>query len=148
MRSPLLARSSRATTTVSELLVVDASAIVDLLAPTRYAAPVRDRLDGGVWHAPAHLDAEVLSALGRLARAERLQEADVKARLELLASMPVERRPLPSLLAGAWSRRATLRLVDALYVELAEQLEAPLITTDQRLGRTSAIAETVSPASA
>jgi predicted nucleic acid-binding protein len=129
---------------VPESVVVDASAIVDLLVGTRYAAPVRERLDRALWRAPAHLDAEVLSALGRLARAGRLQDTDVEARLELLASMPVERRPLPSLLAGAWARRTDLRLVDALYVELAHQLEAPLITTDQRLGQTTPIAEVVS----
>ena len=33
----------------------------------------------------------------------------------------------------AWSRCNTHRLVDALYVELAEQLRAPLITADSRL---------------
>lgn len=126
-----------------ESVVVDASAIVDVLAGTRYAAAVRERLDGALWHAPAHLDAEALSALGRLARAGRLQDTHLKARLELLASMPVERRPLPSLLAGAWSRRADLRLVDALYVELAHQLEAPLITTDRRLARMTPLAEAV-----
>lgn len=33
----------------------------------------------------------------------------------------------------AWSRRNTQSLVDGLYVELAKQLWAPLITTDGRL---------------
>jgi predicted nucleic acid-binding protein len=35
-------------------------------------------------------------------------------------------------------------LLDALYVELAYQLDAPLITTDQRLARTTPLAEVVS----
>lgn len=139
----MLATSSRATTTVAEPVVVDASTIVDLLAGTKLAAAVRTRLDGAHWHAPAHLDAEVISALGRLARAGRLADDAVAARLPLLASMPVERHLLPSLLAGAWDRRADVRLVDALYVELADQLNAPLVTTDQRLGRTTPLAEVV-----
>jgi predicted nucleic acid-binding protein len=128
---------------VPEEVVVDASAIVDVLAGTRYAIPVSERLQDTLWHAPAHLDAEVLSALGRLARAGHLQEAEIEARLSLLASMPVQRELLPSLLPGAWARRADLRLVDALYVELASRLDAPLVTTDQRLARATPLADVV-----
>jgi predicted nucleic acid-binding protein len=132
---------------VAERVVVDASAIVDILVGSSYAAAVRDRMANTVWHAPAHLDAEVLSALGRLARGERLRESDVRARLDLLASLPVQRQLLPPLLAGAWARRADLRLVDALYVELADQLGAPLITTDERLARATPLAEPIGPRS-
>ena len=138
------ARSSPAFA-VAERVVVDASAIVDVLAGTSYAAAVRRRLHDTVWHAPAHIDAEVLAALGRLAPAERLVEADVRARLDLLGSLPVQRRLLPALLSGAWARRADLRLVDALYVELAHQLGAPLITTDRRLARATPLAEPINP---
>ena len=123
--------------------MVDASALVDVLAGTAHAAAVSARLEDTVWHAPAHLDAEVLSALGRLSRAGRLQQTDVDERLALLASMPVRRHLLPPLLQGAWAYRADLRLVDALYVELAAQLEAPLITTDQRLARATHLAEAI-----
>jgi predicted nucleic acid-binding protein len=130
---------------VAERVVVDASAIVDVLVGTSYAAAVRSRLQDTMWHAPAHLDAEVLSALGRLTRGERLVEADVRARLDLLASLPVQRHLLPPLVAGAWARRADLRLVDALYVELAHQLGAPLITTDQRLARATPLAQPIVP---
>ena len=51
---------------------------------------------------------------------------------------PMYRRmmdPLPSLLAGAWNRQSSLRLSDALYVELAEITERRLITSDRKLGR-------------
>lgn len=51
-----------------ETVVVDASMLVDLLAETDYAAAVTARLRGTALHAPALLDAEVLSALGRLHR--------------------------------------------------------------------------------
>lgn len=128
-----------------ERVVVDASAIVDVLAGTSYAAAVRRRLQDTVWHAPAHIDAEVLSALARLSRAEGLVEADVRARLDLLGRLPVQRQLLPPLLPGAWARRAELRLVDALYVELAHQLDAPLITTDQLLARATPLAEPIVP---
>ena len=128
---------------MAETVVVDASALVDVLVGSAYAAAVRARLQDTVWHAPAHLDAEVLSALGRLCRSRQLEPADVDERLALLASMPLHRRLLPTLLPGAWARRVDLRLVDALYVELAAQLHAPLITTDQRLARATPLAESV-----
>jgi predicted nucleic acid-binding protein len=129
-----------------EIVVADASVLVDLLAGTDYAKAVRARLDGTVMHAPAHLDAEVLSALGRLHRAGELTTQDVEAGLTALASVPLTRHPVAELVAGAWSRRADLRLVDALYVELAARLRAPLLTTDHRLARGCALAEGVAPA--
>ena len=93
-------------------------------------------------HAPAHLDAEVLSALGRLHRAGELAAAAVTATLGELAAAPIHRHPLAGLLSGAWEARDQLRLVDALYVELAGSLGSlPLLTTDERLARASALAE-------
>jgi predicted nucleic acid-binding protein len=44
---------------------------------------------------------------------------------------------------GAWSRRGNIRLVDALYVELASQLGTVVITTDQRLARATTLAEAI-----
>jgi predicted nucleic acid-binding protein len=41
-----------------EIVVVDASVLVDLLAGTDYAPSAKSRLAGTVMHAPAHLDAE------------------------------------------------------------------------------------------
>jgi len=35
-------------------------------------------------------------------------------------------------LLGAWARRASQRLPDALYVELASSLDLTLVTTDSR----------------
>jgi predicted nucleic acid-binding protein len=84
-------------------------------------------------HVPAHFDAEVLSAVDRLCRAGQLTGEDVAELLGALRRAPFSRHHLQDLLEGAWSRRNTHRLVDALYVELAEQLRAPLITTDRRL---------------
>lgn len=84
-------------------------------------------------HAPAHFDAEVLSALGRMHRAGVLTVAQVEAALEELRQAPVTRHELSPLLAGAWARRDILRLTDALYVELADTADLVLLTTDPRL---------------
>ena len=131
-------------TSPPEHVVIDASAMVDLVARTsdRFTA-LRARLARTVMHAPAHFDAEVLSALGRMQRAGVLTVAQVGAALDELAKAPVTRHGLSSLLVGAWARRDTLRLADALYVELADSTGLVLLTTDQRLARVCPSAEVV-----
>jgi predicted nucleic acid-binding protein len=128
-----------------ESLVVDASVMVDLVARTARARAVGARLRGSAWHAPAHLDAEVLSALGRLERAGKLDAVEAADGLLALSELPIERHAVSPLLLGAWTLRNELRLVDGLYVELARRLGMRLITTDQRLARAAApIAEALS----
>lgn len=107
--------------------------MVDLLTAQSTADLIRLRLQGTRIHVPAHFDAEVLSAVGRLRRAEQLADDDVSEFLGTVRRAPFSRHLLQNIAEGAWSRRNAHRLVDALYVELAEQLRAPLITTDSRL---------------
>lgn len=114
-------------------VVVDPSAMVDLLLGNELGAVVRRRLAGHALHAPAHLDAEVLSALGRLHLAGDLEAEDVESRLRDLAAAPIQRHDVRDLLTGAWSRRHQVRSVDALYVELAVSRDLLLVTTDRRL---------------
>lgn len=118
--------------------VVDAATVVDIICDLPAAAPYRSHLAAaGAVAAPAHLDAEVLSALGRLKRAGQLtRQAE---RVEALAAFPARRWPLPPLLPAAWSLTERIAVRDALYVALAASLDATLITTDRRL-RTAASA--------
>ncbi|MGI8412457.1 MAG: type II toxin-antitoxin system VapC family toxin [Solirubrobacteraceae bacterium] len=127
----------------ADAAVLDASALVEALLGTAVGERVRERMRGRVLHAPAHLDAEVLSALGRLVRAGELAETAVTAMLGELAGAPVRRHPLAPLLAGAWEQHAQQRLVDALYLELAGGLGLPLLSTDRRLARASPLVELV-----
>jgi predicted nucleic acid-binding protein len=61
-----------------------------------------------------------------------------------LAAAPIRRHALADLLSGAWGVRDRLRLVDALYVELAGSLGSlPLVTTDARLASQCELAELV-----
>jgi predicted nucleic acid-binding protein len=129
---------------VPEELVLDASAVVEALLGTDLGVEIRERMRGHRLHAPAHLDAEVLSALGRLHRAGEVPLATVTAALAALAAAPIQRHPLTSLLTGAWARRENQRLVDAIYSELAAALDSiPLLTTDARLARADDRAELV-----
>jgi predicted nucleic acid-binding protein len=126
------------------VVVLDASAMVDLLLGAAVGAAVAERIHGELAHAPAHFDAEVLSALGRLHRAGLLSAPQVGSRLARLESAPIERHPLAGLSRGAWGKRANLRLADALYVELAVRLGLPLLTTDAALAAADRRAELVS----
>ena len=124
-------------------VVVDTSALVDLLLANDLGQAVGKRLAGTGLHAPAHVAAEVLSALGRLHRAGDLGADIVEMKLNALAAAPITRHGVDDLLLGAWARRHRLRLADALYVELAAQLDCPLVTTDRRL-RDEPVADIIS----
>lgn len=113
--------------------VLDASALVDLLLGNESGVAVRSRVTGHALHAPAHIDTEVLSAVGRLQRAGDLDDAAVEPLLTRLAAAPIHRHPVAELLLGAWSLHHQLRLADALYVALAASRALPLVTTDGRL---------------
>ncbi|HTX10049.1 MAG TPA: type II toxin-antitoxin system VapC family toxin [Solirubrobacteraceae bacterium] len=125
-------------------LVVDASALVEALVGSELGAAVGTRMRGCELHAPAHVDAEVLSALRQLHGAGELSADAVTTALGALETAPIARHPLVDLLAGAWRARNRFRLVDALYVELAEKLTAVLLTADVGLAQASPIAELVS----
>ena len=126
--------------TATEPVVVDASAIVDLLLGNATGSGVARRLEDRPLHAPAHLDAEVLSALARLVRDSLVSAPAAEAMLNVLSSSPINRHPLGPLLGGAWATREGVRVLDGLYVELARQLGTTVITTDARLGRASTLA--------
>ncbi len=116
------------------IAVVDAATVVDLICDLPAVDPYRDHLAAtDAVAAPAHLDAEVLSALGRLKRAGQLtQEAD---RVGALATFGARRWPLRPLLSVAWSLADRIGVRDALYVALTASLDATLVTTDGRLRR-------------
>lgn len=126
-----------------ESLIIDASAMVDLLIGSAVGTAVEERVRGHELHAPAHFDAEVLSALGRLQRGRHLSRRQAETRIDQLAVAPVQRHVLSTLVAGAWRLRHNLRLVDALYVELADQIDVAIVTTDAGMAVAATSAELI-----
>ena len=96
------------------MAVVDASAVVDLLVNGQ---PLPD---AAVLASPAHLDAEVLSALGRLHRHGVLSGFGVEEMLDDLADTVRRAVPIEDLTSMAFGFAATSRVRDGLYVALAQ----------------------------
>lgn len=130
---------------MAERIIIDASAMVDYLVDSPLAGLVADRIEGSEVNVPAHFDAEVLSALGRLQRSGALTEVEVAGRVTLTAQAPFQRHLLAPLLTGAWSLHHNVRLVDALYVELADQLDATIVTTDPGMAAATPNADRLEP---
>jgi predicted nucleic acid-binding protein len=117
---------------MADSVVADASVIVDVLINGRV-------LPSTAAHAsPVHMDAEVLSALGRLHRHGVLTADDVEEMLDDLAALPVQRVPIIALTSVAFALRHNVALRDGLYVALAQASGAALVTADQRLARVCA----------
>ena len=119
------------------MLVVDASVLVVALADDGPDGDhARTRLRGERLAAPEIVDLEVASVLRRLMRGAKDAR---RAQLALtdLAELPLVRATHLPLLTRCWELRDNFTIYDAVYVALAEALQATLITGDGRLTRAS-----------
>lgn len=117
------------------MIVVDASAVVDLLLPSDAAGTVAARLfdSGDSLAAPYLIDVETAQVLRRYARAGEIDGQHGRETMADLADMPIRRYPHDMLLPRVWDLRHNLTAYDAVYVALAEVLDAPLVTRDRWL---------------
>lgn len=116
------------------MIVLDASALVDVLVDQPTKAWVLDRIRGESLVAPAHQPAEVLSAVARLVRAGTLAAELAHDALAEAARLHQEFVvPTAGQLSRALQLQDRLRVLDALYVVVAQDHDAPLLTTDRRL---------------
>ena len=117
------------------MIVVDASALVEMLLPTAAGEAVSARLfdSGDSLAAPHLIDAEAAQVLRRYAQAGEIDDLHGRESMADLADMPIRRYPHSVLLPRVWELRRNLTAYDALYVALSEALHAPLVTRDRRL---------------
>jgi predicted nucleic acid-binding protein len=119
------------------VIVLDASAALELLLQTPIGARVSDRAlsaDESL-HAPHLLDVEVTQVLRRYALAGELTADRAEQALLDLADLPLTRHAHTDLISRIWSLRDSMTAYDGVYVALAEALDAPLITSDGKLSR-------------
>ena len=121
------------------MIVVDASALLEVLLRTSAAKGVEDWLFGSrqPLHAPHLLDVEVAQVVRRYAAKGDIDAARGRAALADLADFPLRRYPHDFLLSRIWDLRHNLTAYDAAYVALAEALDVPLLTRDRRLAATA-----------
>lgn len=117
------------------MIVVDASALLEVLIHTPMARTVEDRLfrPDEALHAPHLIDVELAQVIRRYAANGDIDAEDGRMALADLADFPLQRHPHEFLLPRIWQLRNNLTAYDATYVALAEVLEAPLLTRDKRL---------------
>ena len=117
------------------MIVVDASALLEVLLRTPVARVVEERLfdPRETLHTPHLIDVEVAQVIRRYAANGEIDGERGGAAITDLAVFPLHRYPHDLLLPRVWELRNNLTAYDAVYVALAEALEAPLLTRDRRL---------------
>ena len=116
------------------MLVVDASCLCEVVIGGTGAEAIRARLSADRDLAAPHIvDVEVFGVIRREHLRGQLDRTEAAQAVEDLQAWPGERYGHRLLLPRAWDLRDTVRGWDAMYVALAEALDAVLITTDRRL---------------
>ena len=121
------------------MIVLDASAAIEWLLQS----PAGIKIDKRIFsvseslHVPHLLDIEVAQVLRRYVREKIIPAQRGREALEDLDGLPLSRYPHDFLITRVWELRSTLTAYDAVYVALAEALDAPLLTCDRRLASAS-----------
>ncbi len=117
------------------MIVVDASAVLEILLQTPAAASVEARIfqRGQTLHAPHLIDVEVAQVLRKYAATNRIDPQRCETALGDWQLFPVHRYAHDTFIPRMWELRANVTTYDAVYIALAEALDAPLITRDRRL---------------
>jgi predicted nucleic acid-binding protein len=116
-------------------IVVDASAVVEVLIDGPRASAVRSAVSDDPIVTPDLLNVEVISTLRRLERMGLISASLAARAVDALWIAPFRRWSSTSLVRAMWGMRANFTAYDACYIALARTLQCPLVTADARLSR-------------
>lgn len=121
------------------MIVLDASSAIEWLLQTRVGVRVGQRIlsSGETLHAPHLLDVEVTQVFRRHVARGAMTASRAEEALQDLLDLQMSRHPHGLLLWRVWELRNHLTASDAIYVALAEALEATLVTCDGKLASAS-----------
>ena len=119
------------------MIVLDASALLEFLLQTSLGTRVEARLfrNRDEFHSPHLVDVEVTQGLRRLVRSGEVSPVRAAEAIADLTDFDLHRHPHLDLLARAWRLRENVTAYDAMYVALAEALDAPIVTCDAPLAK-------------
>ena len=119
------------------MIVVDASALLEFLLQTSLGARVEARLfrEDDELHAPHLVDVEITQGLRRPVRTGEVSAGRADEAIADLTDLDLHRHPHLDLLGRAWKLRDNISAYDAMYVALAEAIEAPMVTCDGPLAK-------------
>lgn len=117
------------------MIVVDASAVVELLVALEAAPQLHARLTDETLVAPDVLAVEVASALRGLHLGGRLGDDDLDRARDDLLRLPVDLHPSLPLVPHVLALRNNFSAYDASYVALALAFRCPLLTLDRKLAK-------------
>ncbi len=117
------------------MIVIDASALLEFLLQTPLGTRVEARLlrDGDEFHSPHLVDVEVTQGLRRLVRSREVSPDRASEAIADLMDLDLHRHAHVDLLTRAWKMRENITAYDAMYVALAEALDAAIVTCDAPL---------------
>jgi len=119
------------------VIVADASALLEFLLQTPLGTRVETRLfrDGDELHSPHLVDVEVTQGLRRLVRSGEVSPDRAVEAIADLVEIDLHRHTHFDLLTRAWKLRENITAFDAIYVALAEALDATVVTCDTKLAK-------------
>jgi predicted nucleic acid-binding protein len=119
-------------------VVVDASVVVAALVDAGpHGEWAEQVLAAGSIEAPELVHAEATNVLRRLERSKRISTAEANAAHDDLMHLAIELFSFAPFADRVWELRHNLTSYDAWYIALAEALETPLATLDEKLAGTS-----------
>lgn len=121
------------------MIVLDASAAIDWLIRSAAGQQIEKRIfsRNNTIHAPHLLDLEVTQVLRRLAQDGKISGQRADLAIQDLLDLRIVRYQHFTFLPRVWQLRHNLSAYDAVYVALAETLDAPLVTRDAKLAASS-----------